>query len=155
MYCCYLVDYLKNYLGFLAFINTRTATAPIIPPKIKSTCIGNPPVAVAVPVGPCGLTKAISALLMFLTCAKPDICICPLGGGLEDLMVTSEPSMFAVADASLAECVPSLKLLSPSEKTDTTLDPASSEYPEPAAEAWLPVGSKRKCHLSIDKPISS
>jgi hypothetical protein len=72
---------------------------------------------------------------MFLTCAKPPICICPLGGGLDVPMVTSEPSMFADADPTFAECVPSLKLLSPSEKTDTTLDPPSSAYPEPAAEA--------------------
>ena len=61
-----LAEVLSNY-GFLAFISTRIATAPIIPPRIKSTCIGNPPVAVAVPEGPCGLTKAISAPPIFLT----------------------------------------------------------------------------------------
>ena len=43
--------------------------------------------------------------------------------------------MLADTELSFAECVPSLKLLSPSENTDTTLDPPSSKYPDPAAEA--------------------
>ena len=87
--CIIVVEMVWIIYGFLAFISTRIATAPIIPPRIKSTCIGNPPVAVAVPEGPFGLTKAISALFIFLICAKPDICICALGGGLDDLMLTS------------------------------------------------------------------
>jgi hypothetical protein len=39
----------KIMIYFLAFTSTKIATAPIIPPNTKSTCIGKPPVAVVVP----------------------------------------------------------------------------------------------------------
>ena len=70
----------KDY--FLAFHNTNTDIAAIIPPSIPRTWIGKPPVAVAVPSGAFSETKAISDLPFLDTVANPAICICPLGGGV-------------------------------------------------------------------------
>ena len=59
---------------FLDLTSTKTATAPIIPPKTSNTCNGNDPVAVTVPEGACVETNASSLLPDFCILANPAIC---------------------------------------------------------------------------------
>src|SRR5205085_9900776 len=74
---------------FLALTSTKTATAPIIPPKTSNTCNGNDPVAVTVPLGAGVDTKASSLLPEFCILANPAICNCALGGGLQEWTCTA------------------------------------------------------------------
>jgi hypothetical protein len=64
---------IKKICYFLAFHKTNTDTAAIIPERIKSTCNGNPPVAVEVPSGAFSVTNAISEFPLLVTVAKPAI----------------------------------------------------------------------------------
>src|ERR671939_1682771 len=79
-----MLRYVNIIHYFRALTNTKTATAPIIPPKTSNTCNGNPPVAVTVPAGACAETNASSLFPDFCILEKPAICSCALGGGVEE-----------------------------------------------------------------------